>query len=198
MTTQPINEVDRILAYYKGTNELLSPKEEEMRHCIDYADELLRAHNYDKYLVRNMLVQKYYCSHETAKNYIGYAEKIHAAFMDININYELMWLAHELKSRMAMSKKDSKEFAKMAKEYRETLIDLSKIQAEQIDLDKIRGGRRIRITTDRSALGLPADYDRDTELLKAEELRKKAKRFLSGVAEDVSFIDVNDSENDSE
>ncbi len=195
---QPANEVDRILAYYKGGIELLSPKEEEMRLCIDKADQLLRAHNYDKHLVRNMLVQEYYCSFETAKNYIKAAETIHAAFMDININYELMWLAEDLKKRLSMSKKDAKDYDKLAKQYRETLLELKKIQSEQIDLDKIRSGRRIRITTDRAALGLPENYDREAELMKAEELRKKAKKYLSGVADEVDFITVNDSDDDTD
>lgn len=196
--SQPVNEVDRILAYYKGSIELLSPKEEEMRKCIDKADQLLRAHNYDKHLVRNMLVQEYYCSFETAKNYIKAAEIIHAAFMDININYELMWLAEEIKKRLSLSKKDGKDYDKLAKQYRETLLELKKIQTEQIDLDKIRSGRRIRITTDRAALGLPENYDREAELMKAEELRKKAKKYLRGLADEVDFINVNDTDDDAD
>jgi hypothetical protein len=189
MNSQPISKVDRILSYYKGDVELLSFEEEEIRKCIDYADQLLREHNYDKHLVRNMLVQKFYCSIETARNYIRYAEIIHAAFMEININYEMMWLAEDLKKRLSMNKKDAKDHAKLAKVYLETLVELKKVQAEQIDLDKIRSGRRITITTSREALGLPANYDREAELLKAEELRKKAKKFLSGIAEEVNIID---------
>jgi hypothetical protein len=175
------NEVDRILAYYKSVNVHLSAKDEEIRERVDYADDLLRQHDYDKTLVRGMLVDKYGVSYECAKNYIRYAEIIHAAFMDVNVDYELLWLLEETKKKIAgaTDKEGNKDFSKLIHAQRCLLEDIDKRKQREV---KKRGTVNVNIVFNPDLLGIK-DYDEDEEKVRIIELKRKAKRRLSGLSE---------------